>query len=50
VLIGARERSEAKGSDLRIVLKEPRLVKVFEITGLTELFTMYSSVAEAAAQ
>ena len=50
VLIGARERSEAKGSDLRVVLKEPRLVKIFEITGLTELFSMFPSVAEAVAR
>jgi anti-sigma B factor antagonist len=49
VLIGARERSEAHGRDLRLVLKEARLVKIFEITGLTELFTIYPSVAEAVA-
>ncbi len=50
VLIGARERSQARGSDLRLVLKEARLIKIFEITGLTELFTMFTSVSEAAAQ
>jgi anti-sigma B factor antagonist len=49
VLIGARERSEANGSDLRLVLKEARLMKIFEITGLTDLFSMFPSVAEAVA-
>jgi anti-sigma B factor antagonist len=50
VLIGARERSEAHGTDLRIVLKEARLIKIFEITGLTEVFSMFPSVAEAVAR
>jgi anti-sigma B factor antagonist len=50
VLIGAKERSEAHGSDLRLVLREPRLIKIFEITGLTELFSMFPSRAEAIAQ
>ncbi len=50
VLIGARERSESLGRDLRLVLKEARLVKIFEITGLTELFAIFPTVAEAAAQ
>jgi anti-sigma B factor antagonist len=50
VLIGARERSETLGLDLRLVLKEPRLVKIFEITGLTDLFSIFPSVAEAVAQ
>ena len=38
VLIGARKRCDAKGRSLRIVVSEPRILKVFEITGLTELF------------
>lgn len=47
VLIGARERSEAQGRELRLVLKEARIIKIFEITGLTELFSIYPSVSEA---
>ncbi len=50
VLIGAQERCEAHGSELRIVLEEARLIKIFEITGLTELFSMFPSVAEAVAR
>ena len=38
VLIGARKRCDAKGRPLRIVVSEPRILKVFEITGLTEVF------------
>ncbi len=50
VLIGARERGEALGRSLRLVLKEPRLVKIFEITGLTELFEIFPTVDEAVGQ
>lgn len=49
VLIGSLERGKGHGSDLRIVLKEPRLIKIFEITGLTELFSLFPSIAEAVA-
>jgi anti-sigma B factor antagonist len=49
VLIGSLERGKGQGSDLRIVLKEPRLIKIFEITGLTELFSLFPSIAEAVA-
>jgi anti-sigma B factor antagonist len=50
VLIGAQERCKEHGTDLRIVLKEARIVKVFEITGLTGLFSIYSTIAEAQAR
>jgi anti-sigma B factor antagonist len=49
VLIGTQERGNGQGTQVRIVVREPRIVKIFEITGLTELFTMYPTVAEAAA-
>jgi anti-sigma B factor antagonist len=48
VLIGAQERCRERGATLRIVLKEARIVKIFEITGLTGLFSIFPSVAEAA--
>jgi anti-sigma B factor antagonist len=38
VLIGAHERCTAAGTTLRLVVAEPRILKIFEITGLTELF------------
>lgn len=49
VLIGAHERSIERGVQLRIILKEARIVKIFEITGLTELFSIFPTVAEAVA-
>jgi anti-sigma B factor antagonist len=49
VLIGTQERGNGQGTQVHIVVREPRIVKIFEITGLTELFTMYPTVAEAAA-
>jgi len=47
VLIGARRRCVEAGRDLRVVVAEPRILKVFEITGLTELFTIHPSLEPA---
>ena len=47
VLIGAQERCKERGVDLRIVLKEARIIKIFEITGLTDLFSIVPTIAEA---
>ncbi len=47
VLVGALKRCREAGGDLRLVISEPRILKVFEITGLTEVFTIYGSVDEA---
>ena len=33
VLIGTKERSEQAGIDLRLVMEEPRIIKIFEIQG-----------------
>jgi anti-sigma B factor antagonist len=49
VLIGALKRSQAAGGEFRIVAAEPRILKVFEITGLTELFSIYPTLDEATA-
>lgn len=49
VLIGALKRSQSAGGDLRIVVAEPRILKLFEITGLTELFSIFPTVDEARA-
>jgi anti-sigma B factor antagonist len=50
VLIGTQERSDEHGIQLRIILKEARIVKIFEITGLTDLFSIYPTVTEAVAR
>jgi anti-sigma B factor antagonist len=48
VLIGTQERSEGRGIDLRLVIEDARIIKIFEITGLTELFSISATVGEAA--
>lgn len=47
VLISARKRCADADRDLRIVVSEPRIKKVFEITGLTDHFTMHDSLDAA---
>lgn len=47
VLVGALKRVRTQDGDLALVCTESRIVKVFEITGLTKVFTMYESVDEA---
>jgi anti-sigma B factor antagonist len=47
VLVGALKRVRTQDGDLALVCTESRILKVFEITGLTKVFTMYESVDEA---
>lgn len=47
VLIGARQRCAEGSRDLRIVIVEPRILKVFEITGLTDLFSIHRTLEPA---
>jgi anti-sigma B factor antagonist len=47
VLIGGLRRVNEAGGELRIVVADPRVLKIFEITGLTGLFSIHSSLAEA---
>ena len=47
VLIGAAKRQRDHGGDLRLVATEPRVVKVFEITGLLEMLPIHDDVATA---
>jgi anti-sigma B factor antagonist len=49
VLIGAFKRCQADGVDLRLVITEPRILKVFEITELTQLFAIHPTVERAIA-
>ncbi len=49
VLIGALKRSQAAGREFRIVVAEPRILKIFEITGLTGLFSLFPTVSRATA-
>lgn len=47
VLIGASKRMEEDGGSLRLVVAEPRILKLFEITGLLDLFTIVPSRDQA---
>ncbi len=47
VLIGASKRVDADGGAMRLVVAEPRILKLFEITGLMEVFSVVPSLEEA---
>lgn len=49
VLIGALKRVRSHDGDLALVCTEPRIVKVFEITGLNQVFRLMASVDAAVA-
>jgi len=47
VLIGAKKRCDETDRELRIVVSEPRIRKVFEVTGLTDHFVLHDSLEPA---
>jgi anti-sigma B factor antagonist len=47
VLVGALKRCREAGGDLPLVIDEPRILRVFEITGLTGVFSIFESVEAA---
>ena len=47
VLIGALKRVRTHDGDLTLVCTEPRIVKVFQITGLDQVFDLHGSVSDA---
>lgn len=47
VLVGALKRVRTQDGELGLVCTEGRILKVFEITGLTKVFPMYQSLDEA---
>ncbi len=50
VLVGGLKRLRSHGGDLYLVCTQSRILKVFEITGLTKVFSIYESVDEAVGQ
>jgi anti-sigma B factor antagonist len=44
VLVGALKRCREHGGDLHVVVADPRIMKIFEITGLTNVFTIADTV------
>lgn len=49
VLVGAIRRARAADGDLRLVCTNSRILKVFDVTGLDEVFIIGASVDEALA-
>ncbi len=49
VLIGGMKRLRGLDGDLTLVCTQPRILKVFEITGLNRAFTIYETVDAALA-
>lgn len=47
VLIGALKRVRSHDGDLQLICGDPRIVKVFEITGLDQIFVMHETVEAA---
>jgi anti-anti-sigma factor len=46
-LVGLLKRTRELGGDVVIAAAQPRVKRVFEITGLTQVFRMYDDVAAA---
>jgi anti-sigma B factor antagonist len=47
VLVGSFKRIRESGGDLKLVIAEPRILKVFEITDLIRVFPIFSTLDEA---
>ncbi len=47
VLVGGLKRLRSHDGDLSLVCTQHRILKVFEITGLTKVFTIHASVDDA---
>lgn len=49
VLVGGLKRLRSHDGDLSLVCTQSRILKVFEITGLTKVFSIHDSVDDAVA-
>ncbi len=47
VLIGGLKRARERDGDLKLVCDNTRILRIFEITGLTKIFDIYRSSADA---
>ncbi|MDQ6937643.1 MAG: STAS domain-containing protein [Actinomycetota bacterium] len=47
VLVGGQNRAQESGGVLRVVCPQERILKLFRITGLDEVFSIYPTVPEA---
>jgi anti-sigma B factor antagonist len=48
VLVGAHKQCRERGGELGLAISEPRILKIFEITGLTDVFTITPTPESAA--
>jgi anti-sigma B factor antagonist len=49
VLVGALKRCRELGGELHVVVADARIMKIFEITGLTKVFPIVDSLADVGA-
>ncbi len=49
VLVGALKRARTSGGDLRLVISQEKVLKVFRITALTQVFDIHATLEEALA-
>lgn len=47
VLVSAEKETREAGKDLRLVVTQPQIMKLLELTGLDEVFTVLSSTNDA---
>lgn len=47
LLVGGLKRLRSQDGDLGLVCNQPRILKWFEITGLTQVFNIYKSIETA---
>ena len=49
VLVGARKKALAQDGSVQLACLQPKVLKIFRITQLTEIFPVHDSVADALA-
>ncbi len=49
VLVGALKRLRARGGELHLICTQPRIHKVFDLTGPTKMFQIHKTVGDAVA-
>jgi anti-sigma B factor antagonist len=47
VLVRAHKQLESQGGELRMVTREPTLLRIFTVTGIASMFHMFASLDEA---
>ena len=49
VLVRAGKRAAAGGGEVRLVIREPSLLRIFAVTGIDRMFPIFASLPEALA-